>query len=75
MEVVIKKNAEVHTFNELDDGDTFFAPQKTEGEQKLLMATNTYYDSVAINLHNGEMIEMNRDDVVIPVNTAKIIVE
>lgn len=75
MEIVIKKKVEVHTFNELKDGDTFFAPQKTDGEQELLMVINSYCDSIAVNLHNGDMVEMDSFDVIIPVNNVKITVE
>lgn len=75
MEVVIKKKVEVHTFDELKNGETFFAPQRTEGEQELLMAINTFADYTAVNLHNGELIDMEAEDVIIPVNNAKITVE
>jgi len=75
MEVVIKKKVEVHTYAELKNGETFFAPQRTNGEQELLMAVNTFADNAAVNLHNGDWVEMEFDDVIIPVNNVKIIVE
>ena len=75
MEVIIKKKIEVHTFSELGDGDTFFAPKRTDGERELLMVTNSFADYLAVNLHNGNLIDMESDDVVIPVTTAKIIIE
>jgi len=75
MEVVIKKKIEVHTYEELKSGETFFAPQRTNGEQELLMAVYTFGESTAVNLHNGDLIDMEIDDVIIPVNNAKIIVE
>lgn len=75
MEIVIKKKVEVHTFDELTSGDTFFAPQATGGEQVLLMAVDTFAASTAVNLHTGELVDMDGDDVITPVNNAKIIVE
>lgn len=75
MEIVIKKKVEVHTFDELKDGDTFFAPKRTDGEQELLMVVNSFSDYLAVNLHNGSLVDMESDDVIIPVTTAKIIVE
>lgn len=75
MEIVIKKKVEIHTFGELRDGETFFAPKRTDGEQELLMAVSTFADYLAVNLSTGELIDMESDDVVTPVNNAKIIVE
>lgn len=75
MEIVIKKKTEVHIFEELGGGDTFFAPQRTDGEQQLLMAVATFKDYTAVNLHNGELIDMEPDDVIIPINNAKITIE
>ena len=76
MEVVIKKKVEnVPTFEDLKDGDVFFAPKRTDGEQELLMVVHSFNDYLAVNLHSGDLVDMEYDDAVIPVTTAKIIVE